>query len=45
MRLNALDLCNCCEVEPASPTNRAGYCSSCEASAKAGEPCWHEGTP
>lgn len=42
MTADALTLCNCCDVEPMAPGSRAGYCTDCEASARAGQPCWHE---
>lgn len=40
--LDALALCNCCDVNPSNPRSRAGYCSECETSARNGEPCWHD---
>jgi hypothetical protein len=40
--VDALTLCNCCDVEPAAPGSAAGYCRRCEAAARAGRPCWHD---
>ncbi len=40
--MNALDLCNCCDVEPVRPGSAAGYCEGCERAARTGSPCWHE---
>jgi hypothetical protein len=33
--MNALEMCNACEVEPANLESAAGYCDECEAEARA----------
>ncbi len=38
---NALELCNCCDVNRMDPASPAGYCRECEAAARAGDECWH----
>lgn len=40
--MNALELCNCCDVNDAAPTSRAGYCDECERAAREGERCGHD---
>lgn len=42
MTIDALSLCNCCDVDPAAADSRAGYCRRCEAAARAGTACWHD---
>lgn len=32
--MNALDVCNACEVNDADPDSPAGYCTECEAEAR-----------
>lgn len=41
---SALDLCNCCEAEPAEP-GPAGYCRACREAAREGTLCWHDEAP
>lgn len=40
--MNALTLCNCCDVEEAAFDSRAGYCTSCEQAGRTGSNCWHD---
>jgi hypothetical protein len=40
--LDALLLCNCCEMNQANPSSSAGYCEPCERAARSGLRCEHE---
>jgi hypothetical protein len=43
MTVNALQLCNCCDLEPMDEMSLAGYCSECAQAALDGRHCWHDG--
>lgn len=36
--MNALDLCNACDVNEADPDNAAGYCADCMGAIEVGPP-------
>lgn len=40
--INALELCNYCEMEPSAPSSRGGPCTRCEQAARDELVCWHD---
>jgi hypothetical protein len=40
--INALELRNCCELEPSAPSSRGGCCTRYEQAARGEVACWYD---